>query len=300
MPTFELSDGTQMHYHDIGRGPVCVLLHGFAMKGAWWRPLLLGLTKRHRFILPDFRGFGGSHDMSYPHADVISQSANDLHQLMDYLQLDHVALAGLSMGACVAMRYFELFGHDHIHRYLNIDQAPCVNNKADWRWGLFGDQQAERYAEFEDLLDRVNGVGRPKQYKRLPRRVRWDLEQGFSRFIGDAFHLPHRRHSSALSIRLPVLTHYALPRRNWHAYMDCMAAYKDQAYDFRDGLSKVKIPITAMVGMRSRLYPAEGQLAIARMAPDVRIHRFEESGHALPFERPLRFRKGLVKFLNRD
>ena len=66
MPSIQLNDGQRLHYHDLAPNrryrdrstPPLVLLHGFGMQAAWWRPLLAGLQLRQRVILPDLRGFG--------------------------------------------------------------------------------------------------------------------------------------------------------------------------------------------------------------------------------------------------
>ena len=61
MPYARMRDGARLHYLDVGRGPVCMLLHGFAMPAALWLPFVASLATRFRFVLPNLRGFGGSH-----------------------------------------------------------------------------------------------------------------------------------------------------------------------------------------------------------------------------------------------
>ena len=194
MPRLQLADGQRLAYHDIGsrapNAPTLVLLHGFGMRAAFWIPLLAGLTKDTRVVLPDFRGFGNSHGTHYSQADVLSQSADDLQLLLDALQLKQVALAGLSMGACVSMRYFERHGHQRVSRYLNIDQAPCVSNQPDWQWGLFGTQQTRRYGEFRALLAAVEHSGAPSDYRALPWRLRRQANSAFSKFSVPRFFCP--------------------------------------------------------------------------------------------------------------
>ena len=52
-----MRDGADLHYLDVGRGPVCMLLHGFAMPAALWLPFVAPLATRFRFVLPNLRGF---------------------------------------------------------------------------------------------------------------------------------------------------------------------------------------------------------------------------------------------------
>ena len=301
MPRLQLADGQRLAYHDIGsrapNAPTLVLLHGFGMRAAFWIPLLAGLTKDTRVVLPDFRGFGNSHGTHYSQADVLSQSADDLQLLLDALQLKQVALAGLSMGACVSMRYFERHGHQRVSRYLNIDQAPCVSNQPDWQWGLFGTQQTRRYGEFRALLAAVEHSGAPSDYRALPWRLRRQANSAFSKFFGAAFFLPGHRWGMQAGLRIPGLAQQLLPRRNWLAYMHCMRAYVEQNYDFRAGLAQLDIPLTAMIGLRSQMYPAAGQMAFAKLAPRAELLPLRIAGHAIPFERPTAFRRALRRFL---
>ena len=306
MPSIQLSDGQRLHYHDLAPNrryrdrstPPLVLLHGSGMQAAWWRPLLAGLQLRQRVILPDLRGFGASHDSRYSSQDVISQSADDLESLLATLKLERVALAGLSMGACVSMRYFGRHGTHRIDRYLNIDQAPRVTNRDDWRWGLFGESQGARYGQFRELLAQIDSAGRPTDYRALPRHLRRSLERSFAEFFSDAFESRSHRLSMLLGLGLPVLSQQVLPRRNWHAYLDCMSAYTRENYDFSDGVAQLDAPVTAMIGLRSRLYPAPGQYMFASLAPQTRFVEFHGAGHALPFEQPVRFRRELQRFLS--
>lgn len=303
MPQIQLADGQRLHYHDLhprhGRGaPPLVLLHGFGMQASWWRPLLAGLGLRRRIILPDLRGFGGSHQARYSREDVISQGADDLAALLDALQLDQVALAGLSMGACVSMSYLAQHGGERVERYLNIDQAPRVTNQDDWSWGLFGPQQAQRYGDFRTLLKAIDGVGRPADYRQLPRRLRWQLERSFAQFFADAFAGRAQQISMQIGFGMPLLNQRLLPRQNWHAYLDCMSAYTRHNYDFSAGIAQLDAPLGVMIGTRSKLYPAPGQYAFARLAPHSRFIEFHGAGHALPFEQPVRFRSELKRFLS--
>jgi len=40
MPYARMRDGARLHYLDIGRGPVCMLLHGFGMPATLWLPFI--------------------------------------------------------------------------------------------------------------------------------------------------------------------------------------------------------------------------------------------------------------------
>lgn len=297
MPYFASRDGQQLAYIDIGRGRPVVLLHGFGMRAAHWLPLLAGQQRHYRFILPDLRGFGASRDASWTDADVLDQAADDLDALLSATRVDSPILAGLSMGACVSMRYLGKYGDAAISGYINIDQSPRVGNDARWHWGLFGEDQARRFSEFRAVLEVLDGHGPETAYNRLPRRARWRMEWMMARFFGYAFASRALAAGTVASVKLPLLGESLLPRRNWAALVDCMRAYSSYAYDFRDGLTGLRVPMAAFVGLRSRMYPPDGQRQFPRLVPTCRLVPFERAGHALPFEAPWLFRRRIHETL---
>jgi 3-oxoadipate enol-lactonase len=103
-----LSNGVTMSWREAGEGPdVLVLLHGFPFTSAMWRPQLEADVPGWRIIAPDLRGFGGSGPLPGNRLpmDVL---AGDVIALVRHLQLDRVAVGGLSMGGYVAFAMLRL------------------------------------------------------------------------------------------------------------------------------------------------------------------------------------------------
>ena len=65
----------------------------------------------------------------------------------------------------------------------------------------------------------------------------------------------------------------------------------------RESVGDIQVPMTVMVGMHSRMYPADGQLFMHEQAPNSTLVRFERSGHAPIVDEPLKFFRGLSAFL---
>src|SRR5262245_33188835 len=99
MPTANIN-GAQIAYRDEGRGRPLLLVHAFPLSGAMWEPQIAALSGAYRLIVPDLRGFGAS--PSVPGTASLDQYADDLAGLLDQLGLEHVAVAGLSMGGYIA------------------------------------------------------------------------------------------------------------------------------------------------------------------------------------------------------
>lgn len=297
MPHLTTRDGVRLHYLDVGRntGPACVLLHGFGMQGAMWLPVIAPLLLKQRFILPDLRGFGGSHELALSQPGLIAQHADDLADLIDGLGLDQVRLSGLSMGACTAMEYHARYGFARVHSYLQIDQAPCILNSADWQHGVMGDAQTEHLADWADLLARLN-VYRGMAFERVPGHLRRRFWAALAEFLSFAF--SHRGIRSAAQLaKHDTLARRIVPTANWSIYVDSMRSYLEDGFDWRESLRAMDKPMTVLIGGRSAMYPAEGQRQLGQIVPHARLVEFPNAGHVIPFESPLRFVAELGRFL---
>lgn len=297
MPYARMRDGARLHYLDVGRGPACVLLHGFGMPASLWLPFIAPLATRHRFILPNLRGFGGSHRVELSQDCLLTQHADDVADLIERLGLDDFHLGGLSMGACTALQYNRLYGFDErVRGYLHLDQSPCVRNGPDWEHGLLGARQAERLGQWKSLMMELAPY-RGLPFRQLPRALRRQLWQALSEFLAFAFHTRPWLAVGRLA-RFEFLIRRVAPVANWSIYVDCLRSYlEDNDYDWRPSLPRIRVPMTVAVGMRSRMYPAAGQLRIRDYVPHARIERFEDTGHAIPFEAPRQFLRVLREFL---
>lgn len=294
MPWIRTRDGAHLHYHDLGRGRPVILLHGFGMRSEHWLPFLPGLTGRYRFILPSLRGFGRSHCISLAQPSVLDQHADDLADLLDQLELDDVLLGGLSMGACTGLQYHRRHGFDRVRAYLHIDQAPRVKNTPDWPHGLLGADQAHQLGAWQAAMEALTpyrGLG----WARVPSALQQQLIGNLRRFLQYAF---STRTWLALSRAAPApVLKTLMPTANWTIYLDVLKSYLSDDYDWRDSLARLTRPMRVIVGMDSKMYPAEGQLMIRRFAPKAEIVPVAGSGHAVPFEAPRRFRTELARFL---
>src|SRR5215469_772413 len=96
-------NGTQLHYVRGGSGPAVVLLHGFPEDWYEFRLIMPRLTKRFTVIAVDLRGVGESapSDSGYDAANL----AEDVHQLVTSLGLEHFYVFGHDIGGMVAYAF---------------------------------------------------------------------------------------------------------------------------------------------------------------------------------------------------
>ncbi len=88
-----------------------------------------------------------------------------------------------------------------------------------------------------------------------------------------------------------------MPVRRWTSYLTIMRAYMEATGEVNAALDHIRIPVTLMIGMRSRMYPALGQLAMTRQIRHARVIRFERSGHIPIVDEPLKFQRAFAAFL---
>ncbi len=96
-------NGVNLHYLRDGSGPAVILLHGYAQTSRMWLPLMAELARTHTVIAPDLRGAG---DSEKPQAGYTKKAmAQDIHALVQSLNIDRVNVVGHDIGLMVAYAY---------------------------------------------------------------------------------------------------------------------------------------------------------------------------------------------------
>ena len=109
MKTYASFDGTTISYHELGEGPVVILLHGFSGNADlnWFQP---GIAQKiaaagYRVIAPDLRGHGASQVPDDPKSWPSDAIARDQIALTAHIGEVPYATVGYSMGAITALRF---------------------------------------------------------------------------------------------------------------------------------------------------------------------------------------------------
>jgi pimeloyl-ACP methyl ester carboxylesterase len=99
--TYANVGGAHVRYVDVGEGPAVVLIHGFAASLDTWATVIPALSKKHRVIAPDLKGFGFS---SRPEGDYSpSAQAKLVTALMDSRGIENATVVAHSWGSSVAL-----------------------------------------------------------------------------------------------------------------------------------------------------------------------------------------------------
>ncbi len=300
MPMLTLRDGQTMFYRDMGRGPAIFLLHGFGMHSIHWLPFAVPLSRKFRVIVPDFRGFGGSHLSRHNQHCVLNNYAEDLFDLSQHLSLSDFKLAGISMGAFIALQFLHRFPDSPVTHYLHIDQGPRGLNNNEWHWGLFGEEHHERMDRARHLIDALDPHLSPQTpYDALPATLRRQLWRDLGDFFASALSRPSHKRLARMICRQERLVRKIMPVENWSAYISCLRAYIERDYDMRETLQSLRVPLTLLVGLKSEMYPCGGQLRIADYVDDCELKLFENSGHSPLVDQPLKFFQTLYQFADK-
>ncbi|MFI5935821.1 alpha/beta fold hydrolase [Actinoplanes sp. NPDC051494] len=105
MPSYAGADGTQLHYDELGDGPVLIALAGGAGRHPSYLGDLAGLDSRHRLVVPHLRGVGLSPMPDATETASYWRQAEDVEALRLHLGLGRVHLLGHSAGTRLAMAY---------------------------------------------------------------------------------------------------------------------------------------------------------------------------------------------------
>ena len=251
---------TGLHLERVGHGPALLLVHGWAMHGGVFAPLVRELSARFRVITVDLPGHGGSRASALPLAlDGVADA------LMDVIRSTHGAaigteaastraiVLGWSLGGLFAIRLAARYPQA-VRGLAMIAASPRFVQAPDWPAGMdprvfeaFGDELARDYRGTLDRFLMLEAQGSAHLREEL-------------RFLRDAV--------------------YARGEPAPHALREGLALL--QQGDLRGTLPGLPMPSLWLAGRRDRLVSPQAMRDAAGLAPDASVQVFEHAGHA-PF-----------------
>ena len=307
MPHYTMPDQQQLFVREIGQGEPVLVLSGLDMSSWQWLPYIAPSLRRRKFYIPDFRGFGQSKHCEIPNQpeyqnDAIASHWRDVDCLLAQINQKEnlsqgIDLIAYSMGATISMHGMK-YGNfsSKIKRYIHLDQSPCIRNQSDWKYGLYGDQQAT----FLNILERLLSLLKPyatqhQPIRSLPKAIQHQLVKLFDEFVAlqskNAL-LANYDYQIFQNLKIHLLPFKTIDYLYW--YLNNYLVHDD---DYRQTLISFTKPAYFLIGKHSALYPADGQIAIAKQLKQSKIHILPRSGHALVINQPLFFTQTLNQLL---
>lgn len=246
----ELSDGTRLAWQLVGPedGMAVALVHSLAMDGAFWGPVRACLVAEGcRVLTFDCRGHGASRG-ARPFA--VEQFADDLEALAHATGLGPHAVAGASMGGCVALAH--AIRHPGSVRALGlIDTTAWYGETAPADW------EGRARKALADGLDALIGF----------QQERW---------FSDAF-----REKNPGAVEAAVATFRANDPEDYAASCRMLGNC-----DLRDGLSGIRVPTAIVVGEEDYATPVAMAEALNEAISGAVLTVLEGKRHLTPLEAP--------------
>ena len=290
-------DKEHIYVRVFGRGKPVVLLHGFGMESRHWLPFIWPLTGKYQFFLPDFRGFGHSANTKINNPCVFTNFYEDVEDILDYFQLDRIALGGISMGAYVSMFYLSRKKTDRITKFLCIDQSPSFKHTNAFEFGLGLDDHERWMFDFRNVLTLLSKHQSEKNFFDLPYDERCYAMMKFARFTSASFPSTTAKLTIQTLMRTPFIQNFFVPA-NWQAYYTILNAYMNNDYNLITQIHKIDVKTTIFVGMLSEMYPFESAMYLSQQITNSKLIAFKKSGHAVMMSEPVKFVIELNRFLS--
>ncbi len=127
---FKTSDGLWLYYEVTGEGRPIVLLPGFGEASTMWRHTVPVLAENHKVVCLDLRGHGKSMKVAGNNTQV--RMAQDVRELIDYLDLKDVLLIGHSLGGAVVASYAEHQKEYRLRGMIMVDASIHAFSDEPW------------------------------------------------------------------------------------------------------------------------------------------------------------------------
>ena len=271
---------------------------GLGMQSWQWLPFLYQHSKNYKFIIPDWRGFGGSKNCAIPQLDAISSHWRDIECLIEQLQLDDFSLIAYSMGATTAMHGMKYgYLNQKLKRYLHIDQTPKIAIDENWPYGLLGQQQPKLKQLLADISQLLAANPNVRFLSDLDLASRQQLLQFWLQFMqlqasNKILLLLLQMAPKPVKLQSLILPIQRLDYLAWY-----INNYLHHQEDYRNVITELSCPSTFFIGEKSKLYSSTGQTMIANSVKGAKQVLFHKSGHALLIREPIKCYREIAYFL---
>ncbi len=239
-----------LSYQQSGQGNTVVLLHGFCENKSLWDEFIPMLAENYKVISLDLAGFGGSKDLIEEN-HTIEMMAEQIHQLLAFLQCEKVTFIGHSLGGYVALAYAELYPQ-LVNGILLFHSTALADNE-------------EKKKSRNNVIELVKKKGTAEFIKT---------------FIGNLF---YNSKEEILKEKLELVRQMVLktPTESIIAISNAMRERKDRSHVLQDAL----YPVGFIIGKNDSFIPFEQYKTQVFLPKQSIVHILDETGHIGMLER---------------
>jgi pimeloyl-ACP methyl ester carboxylesterase len=260
----------QLSFKDYGKGRPVVLIHGWPLSKDMWEYQIDDLVNAGlRVIKYDRRGFGKS-DKPWDGYDY-DTFTDDLHAIMENLDLRNAVLVGFSMGGGEAVRYISRYGNDRVSGLVLISSITPYLVKTT------GNPEGVEESVFAEMLQSI-------------KKDRIGFLDQFGKQFFSVSLLNH-------PVSAPLLEYYrqlasvALPR----ATQQCAIAFAQT--DFREDLKKIKVPTLIIHGSDDKTVPIDASSKrTVQMINGAELKVYDGAPHGLFYTHSEQLNADLIAF----
>ena len=278
MAYFFTEDHCRIYYEVHGKGEqTIVFINGGSCSYRYWYRQM-SLADNYRLVFADLRGHGNSEAVPWGYSN--ERFAEDVRDLVHYLDLRNVWLCGWSCGASYALEYFRLHGDDDgrikgiIYDDMSVKPSISEDGENLACWGTMSDKGAVAY--LNSLLDTGAGgalrFGEDPEKSPMPAFFKYDDKCG-----------EYKRLMNTVSPANPAAV--------------CLLNVSWLALDHRAVLSTVNIPFLLIEGGAHIVYQKASYDYVAEHVPGCKRVVFEGAGHALHMEFAEEFNRTVDAFI---
>lgn len=264
-------NGIRLHYVEMGKGPLVILLHGWPETSYEWRSTMPVLSKYYHVVAPDLRGLGLSEKTASGYDK--KTIATDIKDLIIALGQNHAKVVGHDMGGKTAYTMAHLYP-SYVSKLILVDcLIPGTENTDIYKGGSwhYGFHMAP---EFPEMLTK----GREKEYIRAQIKAMSYKKDAISENTIDEY-----------------VRHYATDGGMTAGFNYYRALPQDAALVKTFQGQKLTMPVLVISGAHG--VGDKLSKALANETISLKTVIVPDSGHFVPEEDPKAFNSAVINFL---
>lgn len=268
---FLIIDGVRIHYVVAGNGPPLLLLHGLGTGSITWALNIEPLSQKYTVYALDAPGLG---DSDKPNVDYNAETgALFVKKFIEALGIEHVSLAGCSMGGMIALK--AALDFPNIVNNLILVDAAGLGKNVTWLIRVLS------IPVIGDILDN-SSLRRTRSYLKSVFYNQKLVQNGILQEIHRTRNLPGAREAALKMIRGTV------GLKGIH-----------KKWIMTERLKGLNMPVLIIWGSQDKIIPVQHAYNAVYESPTTKLCVFDQCGHWPQMEKSAEFNALVLDFLDK-